>query len=112
MASSVNGARGKANGKTDAGLGQIHIPRDFGGMFSGDAVRRVLGNGWRVSKGSQRRPQQIDEAEMERRWQMAFGKRRKSWQEVVAEAWDDVRREFPHLFADETVVQKPTKREG
>ena len=62
-----------------------------------------------MSKGSQRRPQQIDEAEMERRWQMAFGKRRKSWQEVVAEAWDDVRREFPHLFApyDETNTKPP-----
>ena len=62
-----------------------------------------------MSKGSKRRPQQIDEAEMERRWQMAFGKRRKPWREVVEEAWQDVRREFPHLFAndDETTVEHP-----
>ena len=73
-----------------------------------------------MSKGSKRRPQQIDDAEMERRWNMAFGKRRKPWQDVVAEAWDDVRREFPHLFAndDDTstnhAIKSPAKakREG
>lgn len=69
-----------------------------------------------MSKGSQRRPQQIDEAEMERRWNTAFGKRKRTWREISEEGWLNVRREFPHLFAndDETSTKPPIKsqREG
>ena len=60
-----------------------------------------------MSKGSKRRPQQIDEAEMERRWQMAFGKRRKHWQELHDISWADLRKQRPELFApyDETTAE-------
>lgn len=51
-----------------------------------------------MSKGSKRRPQQISDEEMARRWALAFG----GEAEPEDDPWDEVKRQRPDLWADET----------